>query len=279
MGNLFSGLDEFGLGELSKLKVYGDAEKKNQKKAKPKIDPKVIEKDVLFDKTYLCPVCDREFRAKTIKTGRVKLVGTDTDLRPKYKIVDPLKYDAVACPHCGYAAISRFFRNITPSQIALVKKNVSENFKGLEKNDDIYSYDDAIIRHKLALANSIVKKSKTSERAYTCLKTAWVIRGKRESLSRNMQDNKKQVKTLLREELGFILNAYEGFEEAYSKESFPMCGMDEVTVNLLVAELARRVGKNDEAGRWISQILISKDANERIKERARDIRDLIRKSK
>lgn len=279
MGNLFSGLDEFGLGELSKLKVYGDAEKKNQKKAKPKIDPKVIEKDVLFDKTYLCPVCDREFRAKTIKTGRVKLVGTDTDLRPKYKIVDPLKYDAVACPHCGYAAISRFFRNITPSQIALVKKNVSENFKGLEENDDIYSYDDAIIRHKLALANSIVKKSKTSERAYTCLKTAWVIRGKRESLSRNMQDNKKQVKTLLREELGFILNAYEGFEEAYSKESFPMCGMDEVTVNLLVAELARRVGKNDEAGRWISQILISKDANERIKERARDIRDLIRKSK
>ena len=94
-----------------------------------------------------------------------------------------------------------------------------------------------------------------------------------------MQDNKKQVKTLLREELGFILNAYEGFEEAYSKESFPMCGMDEVTVNLLVAELARRVGKNDEAGRWISQILISKDANERIKERARDIRELIRKSK
>ena len=135
-------------------------QKKESKKAKPKIDPKVIEKDVLFDKTYLCPVCDREFRAKTIKTGRVKLVGTDTDLRPKYKIVDPLKYDAVACPHCGYAAISRFFRNITPSQIALVKKNVSENFKGLEENDDIYSYDDAIIRHKLALANSIVKKAR-----------------------------------------------------------------------------------------------------------------------
>ena len=31
MGNLFSGLDEFGLGELSKLKVYGDAEKRIKK--------------------------------------------------------------------------------------------------------------------------------------------------------------------------------------------------------------------------------------------------------
>jgi len=45
---------------------------------------------------------------------------------------------------------------------------------------------------------------------------------------------------------------------------------------LLVAELARKVGKNDEASRWISKLLISKDASERIKERAREIKELLK---
>ena len=58
-----------------------------------------------------------------------------------------------------------------------------------------------------------------------------------------------------------------------------MCGMDENTVTYLVADLARRCGKFDEAGRWISKVLVARDANERIKSKARDLKELIVQNK
>lgn len=279
LANLFSGLEAFGLGNLSEMDVYETKEKENAKGAGD------VEKDIfsedenIFDKSYTCPVCDKEFKSKTIKSGKVKLQTLDTDLRPIYQHMDPLKYDAIVCPFCGFAALNRFFKYVTSAQAGLIKKNISASFRGLKETGNIFEYDDAISRHKLALVNSIVKKAKTSERAYTCLKTAWVLRGKSESLSRNLPDYKQQIAALEKEELDFIAKAYDGFDEAYTKEAFPMCGMDEITITLLMADLARRIGKSDESSRWVSKVLISREANERIKQKARDIKDLIRDNK
>ena len=50
----------------------------------------------IFDKTYTCPVCDKGFKTKTVKTGKVKLISADTDLRPKYQHMDSLKYGGSA---------------------------------------------------------------------------------------------------------------------------------------------------------------------------------------
>ncbi len=279
MANIFSGLEAFGLGDLSGMDVY---ETKKDEAAKPSSEAEkevFSEEDNIFDKTFTCPVCDKEFKSKSVKTGKIKLLRADTDLRPVYYHMDPLKYDAIVCPHCGFAALTRFFKYITSSQAALIKTNISANFKGIKDPGGIYDYDDALARHKLALVNSIVKKSKTSERAYTCMKTAWILRGKTESLPKDLPDYKKQTEALQAEELDFLIKAYDGFDEAFSKEPFPMCGMDEVTMTLLMGELARRIGKYDEAGKWVSRVLISKDANERIKQKARDIKELINYNK
>ena len=80
-------------------------------------------------------------------------------------------------------------------------------------------------------------------------------------------------------ETELLANAYAGFSSAFMNEDFPMCGMDELTITYLLAELARRTGKLEEASRYVSRVLTSRQANERIKERARDIKDLINQSK
>ena len=206
-----------------------------------------------------------------IRTGKVKLLSADTDLRPKYQLVDSLKYDALVCPSCGYAALSRFFKFMMPTQAKLIRENITKNFSGLPKTGGIYTYDDAILRHQLALANAIVKKAKNSEKAYTCLK--------RETLPMETNDYDKVVADLKKEEDDLLGKAYEGFMTAFSRESFPMCGMDEMTVTFLVAELARRTGKYEESGRWISKVLTSRSANERIKNKARDIKELLNEDK
>lgn len=280
MSNLFNGLEEFGLGQLSNnLEVYetkDDVQKKDGNQQD--VVPEFSEADILFDKTMTCPVCDQTIKARTIKTGRVKLISADTDLRPKYQDVDSLKYDAIVCPKCGYAALRRFFNYMTSGQAKLIKEKISSNFRGINQEMEIYSYDDAIARHKLALVNAIVKNSKLSERAYICLKTGWLYRGKRESLPASTPDYNQVTAQLQKEEDEFIEKAYRGFKEAFAKESFPMCGMDEVTCTYLVADLARRSGEFDDASRWISRVLISRNANDRIKDKARDIKELIREN-
>lgn len=286
MANLFSGLEAFGLGKMKEMEVYGNDEKstRNAGRGTKEEKPVPVEEDYIFDKSYNCPVCDKEFKSKIVKTGKVKLISADSDLRPKYQTVDSLKYDAIVCPYCGYAALNRFFNYMTSVQAKLIREQISASFKGIETEGDSYTYDEAIARHKLALVNTIVKKSKLSERAYTCLKTAWLLRGKRESLIEEKgqeltEADKETIKILQNEETAFLTNAYEGFSEAFSKEMFPMCGMDEHTTTYLVADLAKRIGKYDEASRWISRVLIARDANERIKLKARELKDSLRERK
>lgn len=279
MSNLFSGLESLGLGKLSDLNVYEEDEQSSKKDGTKEKAHQVSEADFIFEKTYTCPVCDKEFKSKTVKAGKVKLISADTDLRPRYQLVDSLKYDVAVCPHCGYAALNRFFSFMTSAQAKLIKSNISSSFKGLGSEGEIYSYDEAITRHKLALMNTIVKKGKLSERAYTCLKTAWLIRGKMETLPKETPDYDKVIESLAGEEKDFLSNAYDGFVEAFSKELFPMCGMDENTTTYLVADLARRIGKYDEASRMLSKVLTARDANERIKSKAREIKDLISAAK
>lgn len=275
MGNLFSGLDSLGLGKLSSMNVYEKEEKPEKQKKEEQKVVEVTEADLLFEKNYTCPVCDKEFKTKTVRTGKIKLVAADSDLRPKYQTVDSLKYDVVACPYCGYAALNRYFNYMTSAQAKLIKTNISANFKGLGQESDVVTYDEAITKHRLALVNAIVKHAKASEKAYTCLKTAWLLRGKAETLPEDTPNREEEIKKLNAEELEFLENAYNGFLEAFPKELFPMCGMDENTVSYLVADLARRIGKYEDATRWVSKVLVSRNSNERIKAKSRELKDLI----
>lgn len=276
---IFSGLEALGLGKLKNTDVYKDEEQKKQEEkalAQKKEVKQMTEEECVFDKKVKCPVCDKEFTTKTVKTGRAKLIGQDTDLRPKYQIIDSLKYDAVLCPNCGYAALSRFFNYMSSVQAKMIREQIGSTFKSVDRGDSpVYSYDEAIMRHKLALLSTVVKKGKASERAYVCLKLAWLTRGKTETLPEDTKEIEKVKEQLHKEEREYIENAYEGFTAAFSKEDFPLCGMDELTVTYLVSDLARQLGKYEEAKRYISRILTSRDSNERIKSKARALKDMI----
>ncbi len=230
--------------------------------------------DFLFDKTYTCPVCDKDFRTRTVKVGKAKLLGTDSDLRPKYDKIDSLKYDIILCPNCGYAALSRYFKVITPPQAKLVKENISKGFHRLPEKQ-IYDYDDALERYKLALANAIVKRGKASEKAYICLKMAWLSRAKSESLDftdPNYDIEKKKCKA---DEMELLKSALEGFLAARQSESFPMCGMDETTVDYLISVTAIKFEQYDVASKLVAGILLSPNANARMKDKARDLKQEI----
>lgn len=269
---LLSGLRNLGLGGLEGVNIFEEEEKK-EKEAVAAPPPKPEEKDLIYDKNFNCPVCGSEFPAKIMKSGKAKLIGTDADLRPRYEGLDAVKYDVLLCSECGYAALGRHFNNIISAQAKLVKDNISTTVHITEYYDEIYSYEQAFERYQLALACAVVKKSRVSERAYICLKSAWLLRGWRESLQEADQKDPQLNVELEKQETEYLQNAFKGFMEARKAESFPICGMDEVTVDYLLAVLAVRFKQYDAAGRLISGILTASAANARIKDRARDLKE------
>ena len=91
------------------------------------------------------------------------------------------------------------------------------------------------------------------------------------SLLEKKKIKKKDEKTLAecrKEEATYYEQAYEGFLKAIASENFPMCGMEESTVNLLMANIAYKLGKVDIASRFISMILTSQAASRVAKDRA-----------
>ncbi len=269
MAGLLSGLAGLGLDNLENVDIFG-TDKKDEKSSAAKEPVKVEEKDLIYEKSYRCPVCDKEFSAKIMKTGKAKLIGTDWDLRPKYEGIDAMKYDVLLCNRCGYAALNRFFAHVTTGQAKLIKENISKAVKLTNYEGEVYTYEQAEERFKLCLANAVVKRARASEKAYICLRSAWLLRGYQES-----EEGKDKAAELKEEEENYLVNAYNGFVEARQSESFPICGMDEVTVDYLVAELAVHLKKFDVASKLVQSILTSVNANARMKDKARDLKERI----
>ena len=282
---IFSTIGNLGLGDFDESKILdndsGSAARRGAAEQKETKSPEELEKEALFDKTYECPICNLTFKTKCVRAGKVRLESKDTDLRPIYNHIDPIKYDVITCEKCGYSALGRYFGKLMNRQIRDISEQIGSKFNGIEPaiQKDIFTYDDAITRYQLALITAMVKKAKNSERAYTCLKYAWVLRGKRQYLAARPEGiTLEENRSLYMDERECLKNAYEGFLKAISSETFPIAGMDENTLNYLLADLARRLGKNEDALRLLSMVITSRSASSRMKDEALRLKDMIRES-
>lgn len=275
---IFGGLKSLGLENMEELDLYEEPKNKNVQ-AKPAMAPvsKVQEKDLIYDRSFVCPVCDSAFTSKIMKSNKARLLGTDQDLRAKYDGIDAVKYDVVMCPVCAYASLIRSFTNVTSTQAKLIREKISQKVTLTKYDGEVYSYEQAMERYKLALVNAVVKHAKAGEKAYICLRSAWLCRGYRESLEGQGNGDAKLLAELAQQEEEYLENAYKGFSEARQSEMLPICGMNGITVDYLVAVLAMRFKDYDVAIKLLSVVITSPGANARIKDRARDMKDQIQK--
>lgn len=277
MSGLLSGLANLGLGKLVGAKIYEEPEKPKAAQQMPKAveKPQISESELIYDRSFDCPVCASKITSKVMKTGRARLEGMDEDLRPRYEGIDSVKYDVITCPICGFSALSRYFKPLIPSQVKWIQENISQIVQLHPGTGETYSYEEAMERFKLALACAIVKKAKNSERAYICLKSGWLLRGWQESLDESDPDYQTKKSAMKEEEEEYLRTALDGFETARSTESPPICGMDETTLDYLMAVLAVRFEKYEMAAKLVSNVLVSHSANSRIKDKARELKAAI----
>ncbi len=272
---LFSGMDKFGLKDIDQDQIFADQEQKKAEEKKEEVKKKAAaEMDFLIDRTYSCPVCGEEFKSRTVKSRSVRLIGSDEDLRPRYQQIDPIKYDVVLCPVCGYASLGRTFKNVYDSQKKAIRSTISQDFRYTEPAG-VYNYDDAIERYQIAFASAMAMKQIDSEKAYLCLKMAWTIRGKAENLDKDDPEYEAKLSQCKEDENEALKLALDGFAAARTKEQPPFAGMDQSTLDYMIAVLSVRFGRLDVASKILSSLMSSMTTNPRIKDRARDLKEKI----
>lgn len=271
--SLLSGLEKFGLNVSHDVDILAeDKEGANGQRAVKAEEKKVDvppEESFILEKSIRCPVCDKVFKTKTIKSGRVKRLEPDKDLRPRHQYIDTLKYDICSCPNCGYTAMHRYFPHVSPTQAKLLKDEICSDFHPRnEPEPAAYDYDMAIDRYKLSLYNTMVKRGKVSEKAYTCLKIAWLYRGKAETMNTQTQAGKMLIEDCKEQEEKFYQQAYDGFMKAVSTEMFPICGMDQGTMDFLLSAMSIHYKKYDVASKLLAGILSNPSSSRSMKDKA-----------
>jgi len=221
--------------------------------------PNYRPEECIYDKSYTCPVCGKDFKAKQIRKGRAKFISNDDDLKPNYTPVQPDYYDVILCDKCGYAAISSKFETVTLSQQEAIEKEITPKFQK-KTYPEVYDVDTAIERYNLALENCEAKKSKAGEKSYIHLKLAWFYRDKNDRTN----------------ETEHLKMAYEGFNEAFTTEKLPICGLDEDTLLYILAAIGIEIGYEEEGIRILSRLIVKKNLSSRFKQKISALRDKIK---
>lgn len=278
---LLDSLSKMGVNQVSSEDMYKKEDTmpapKQQETASEKKEPVIDEADYVLAKSYECPICDFKFKSLGIKANKARQVAMDKDLRPIHEYhIEPIKYEPITCPMCGYTVMGRYFIPLTSFQKKMVREGMGNGFNWQgNPNATTVSFEEALEKIKLALATAIVKKAKPSEKAYICLKGCWLCRSYLEDLERNDSGDEALVNELKDNEKEFEDNAYAGFIEAMASETYPIAGMDEVTLNYLIAVLALKRDRIDISSKMVASILQSSSASSRIKDKARDLKEEI----
>ncbi len=276
--NLLSGLEKFGLGQTGELDILNDGAEKNStaKKVNEEAVAEYTEKDFILDRKVTCPVCDKEFSVKMVKSSKVKRMEPDADLRPNHEYVDSVKYGVSACPRCGYAALNRNFAHLSASQRKWIRETITVNFKPTSDPEmETYTYEYAVEKYKLALVSTMAKKGKLSEKAYICLNIAWLRRKQLETMPEDTPTNVKRKEEIKKEYDGFYRQAYDGFMKMTSTETPPFNGMDANTVDYILVNMAMHYKEYDIASKLVGRLLSSASTPKRMKDKCIDLKEEI----
>ena len=234
------------------------------------------EKTMIIDRKYTCPICDKQIRAKSVKSNSAKFIDTMVDLRPIHSGINVTKYDTICCPYCGFAALTKNFTATTQTQRKLIREQIQANYKPREEVEcDTYTTEMAITRMKMTFLCTVTKGGKDSEIGNVCLKISWLY----ESLAEEVDDSDPKAEEkraqYTKEADNAAMKAYQHLSTARMKEGFPIAGMNETTLDYLLAYYAYKKGEYQTCMQYLSGVVTSKSVSSRLKDKSLDLKELV----
>lgn len=200
--------------------------------------------DILYDKNVECPICNKEFTTKKVRTSKLRLLKQDGDFMPYYEGENPIKYKVFVCPKCGFAATEDKYDSVSKAAKEKIKKEVSSKWKK-RSYGNMRTVDEAIETCKLALYEGQLLEESRVYLGSISLNIAWLYR---------MKEDEEQ-------ENRFLQITKKLYEEAYYKEDLFNTNMDELKLSYLIGELYRRFGDVKSAVKWFNLVISNPNSN------------------
>lgn len=78
--------------------------------------------DLLYEEKCACPLCGHKFGNLTIIASKLQTSEIDSDMRVRYKNIEPLHYEIISCPNCFYSASAELFPTISKTARSQINK-------------------------------------------------------------------------------------------------------------------------------------------------------------
>ncbi len=197
-----------------------------------------------YDKKYICPVCNLDFKTYAVRSSRVVANSRDADFHTVYSGVSPLHYTIVVCPDCYYAASSTVFSNEIEDRILKPLAQALVQIKPKDPPDYLHerNLDIALRSYELAIRSAQLKKARPGELAGLFMGAAWMAREKG-----NLQLDKE-----------YCEKALQSYLEAFNRDFRSIGNMSDVQATYLVGELYRRTDNYAEAINWFGKAVFNR---------------------
>ncbi|MCL1917075.1 MAG: DUF2225 domain-containing protein [Peptococcaceae bacterium] len=201
--------------------------------------------EVLYDKKFVCPLCQAAFTSKKIRSRYVKPIRIETDFCQVFSPGDPnpLHYFVIICPKCSYG----FFEDSSriPAHVrGQVEKVVGDwrlsHTKSFCQERTLF---DVIAAYLLALTLADIIHENHINRAGLNIRLAWLFRAQKDSM---------------REET-YLKEALRHYEQSYIHGDFAPSNTSEMQLLYMTGELHRRFKNYREAIRCFSMVVHHED--------------------
>ena len=218
--------------------------------------------DKIYKKTILCPICRKETKINMYKKGTFKIKEQDLDMHVSYEGLNPILYEVYICKHCGYTNASKYFDKIKSIDKETISQYISTRWCDIDIPED-NTIEFAIYLYKLALANrNFYNKPFYGELAVINLRLSWLYK----ELGDTVQLQKFR---------GFALDC---LLKAYLNESMPLGGLYNKAVSAyLISVLYYYNNQFEDCMKWLNNVILDRIAPEKLKDKARNLKDLINK--
>lgn len=193
----------------------------------------------VYDTEVTCPACEQTFKITKVRIRAVRLVRQDTDFCPYYEGENPLFYEAVVCPHCGFAThITHLKDELNHIEKNRIKEQITRRWtpRSFHGKRDL---EKAMEAFKLVLLNLNIRGAPQSDIAKICLRIAWLYRYAGDTEQEQL----------------YLKHALTGYIKAYEEENLSHTKIDQFTLLYIIGELCSRTGRTEEALQWFSRLI------------------------
>ncbi|WP_054691958.1 DUF2225 domain-containing protein [Syntrophomonas palmitatica] len=198
----------------------------------------------LFDRDTDCPVCEKKFPVRMMRSSKMRLERVDPDMRQRFEEFEPVWYNIWVCPHCLYANFNFEFKQISDA----LKPKIIEHGKTLKSKINLTDskprkIDEVFLSYYLALQTAQqAAKPDSGKLAKLWIRLSWLY---------SDVGDEEMYEYTSREALANFKDSFFNGRRDTSVEQ-------DQRLNLVLGELSLRLGEKEEAMKFFRDAIVRK---------------------